>query len=779
MGRAGKNAIESKNNIYNHTTFIIRKKLMRKITCIRRWSGVLLLSFILSACENKMDEHYKIPDWLKGSAWEVLESRGDYSIFLQGIELAGFKPIVEGKSILTVMAPNVDAFRTYLTSKGVSSIDQLPKTEISKLIGFHLMYYSYSKSMLENYRPDGVENSLFAAGLYYKHRTKSQDPIEQVTIYEESTGEDGLPVSTSRNITLYHPERFLPVFSYHLFNSKRIDPVYNYEYFYTGSTWTGENGFNVSNASVTEYGIVTDNGYIYTIDKVLEPLETIFTELTNDMSTYSRFLAMYEQYALYEQNVELTTNYGNGSDLYLHGHGNDLPPIAYEWPTSNFRSISTLSSTAYSVFAPSNTAFDAFFESYWHPGGYNSFNEVDPIAMSYMLGNHVYSGLVVFPEEITRGDIITRYNTKINIDVTKVKDRKMCVNGVFYGLEEMAVPEIYRAVTGAAFREKRFSWYLFLLKNSSLLESLTSPDVNMIALMPTNEQLATLDIVRDAEGNLMILEDGIPVALSASAMQNIVNMHLVTGGSALPSSGTRVIRTNSPFNYWYVKDGKITTSAIYTAGKVNNANYDPFVNFSEELFNGEHWSNGSVYSYSGEVFMPTGSQHLSELLSIDRDATRPFYQFARLIQGSDLVSNGALNFIGTHFVVFIPTNEAITQAITAGRIPGVSTDGTITDRALLSDYLQYYFLSANVNGIVDYPYVGGDCTGTFNTSKVVDRTPTGVIYARLSIDENAGKLSLRTNNGTVVEIDERFDYFPFTYSDGGFHLIKDVMEYTN
>ncbi|MDR2130650.1 MAG: fasciclin [Odoribacteraceae bacterium] len=748
-----------------------------KKTCIQRGWSLFLLSFLLFACESKMDEHYKIPDWLKGSAWEVLEDRGNYAIFLKGVELAGFKPIVEGKSILTVMAPDDAAFQAYLTAKGVSSIDQLPKEELSKLIGFHLMYYSYSKSMLENFRPDGEENSTYAAGLYYKHRTKSQDPIEQVTVYEEGVDTDGVPTYTPREITLYHPERFLPVFSHHLFKSKRIDAASNYEYFYPGSRWDGDEGFNVSNARVTGYGIVTDNGYIYTIDKVLEPLETIYKELTKRADAYSRFLDMYGQFARFAKDDELTTNYGNGTDLYLYGHGDQLPPIAYEWSTSNFRSISTLSSVAYSVFAPSNAAFEAFFESYWRPGGYTSFDEVDDIAMSYMLGNHVYSGLVVFPEEITRGDIVTLYNTKINIDVTKVQDRKMCVNGVFYGLEEMAVPEIYRAVPGAAFREKRFSWYLYLLKHSSLLESLTSLDVSMVALMPTNDQLATLGIVKDVNGDLMIEEDGIPVPLSSAMMQDIVNMHLVTGGTALSASGLKVIRTNSPFNYWYLKEGKITTSATFTAGKVNNASYDPFVSFSEVLFDGTRWSNGHVYAYPGEVFMPAGSQRLAALLSIDRDATRPFYQFASLIQGSNLVSDGTLNFIGPRFIVFIPTNEAITAAIAAGRIPGVSTDGTVTDRAALSEYLRYYFLPTDVNGIVDYPYIGGDCAGTFSTSRVAETTPTGPVYARLSILDDGNKLSVRTSENVEVKVDERFDYFPFAYQDGGFHLIEDILEY--
>lgn len=740
----------------------------------------LLLPMLFLACEDKMDKHYEVPDWLKGSAWEVLEDRGNYTIFLQGIELAGFKPIVEGKSILTIMAPNDAVFQTYLTSKGYQSIREMhtqKPMEVKKLIGFHLMYYSYSKSMLENFRPNGIDNTEYAAGLYYKHRTKSQDSLEMFTV--TTTSPDGSTIEgESKQYAIYHTERFLPVFSHYLFNSKRIDAAYNYEYFYPNSSWTGQSGFNVSNASVNEYGIIADNGYVYAIDQVLEPLETIYTELKQRSSTYSRFLQMYDQYAVFVKDEDLTTNYGNGTDLYLRQHDNDLPPIACEWPVSDYTSIATLSAEAYSVFAPSDAAFENFFESYWKPGGYTSLEEVDPVAMSYILGNHVYSGLVVFPEEITRGDIKTEYGTKIDIDVTKVQDRKMCVNGAFYGLEEMKVPEMYRSVTGPAFREKRFSWYLSILKGSGLLESLMSPDVQITALMPSNQQLETEGISRDAEGNLMEIVDGIPIVLSNSKMLNIVNMHLVTGGNDLTAiSGTKVIRTNIPFNYWYFNNGKITNSAIYTVGKVENAAYDPFINLKEITFENAAWNNGTVYEYSGNLLQEYTSESLSKLLSIDKDVRRPFYEFATLIQKSNLAGSDALNFISGRFIAFIPTNEAIRQAIQEGRIPGVSTNGNVTDKTQLDNYLKYYFISTDINGIVDYPYVGGESAGDFSTYRELERNAEGVTYARLNILDDGTKLSIKNNNGTVVEVVAAYDYFPLAYKDGCFHLLKDVIEY--
>ena len=114
-----------------------------------------------------------------------------------------------------------------------------------------VIYYSYNKEKLVNFRPTGntetEEEQNVAAGLYYKHRTRSSDaPTIETT-------------ATGSSVMVYHLERYLPVFSYRYFQTKGIDAKSNYEAFYPNSTWTGDNGFNVSNASVKEYGIIANN----------------------------------------------------------------------------------------------------------------------------------------------------------------------------------------------------------------------------------------------------------------------------------------------------------------------------------------------------------------------------------------------------------------------------------------------------------------------------------------------------------------------------------------
>ena len=62
---------------------------------------------------------------------------------------------MEGKSILTVMAPDNAAFSAYLEKHGYSDISEINLDELKKVIGFHHRYYSYNKSKLVNFRPEG------------------------------------------------------------------------------------------------------------------------------------------------------------------------------------------------------------------------------------------------------------------------------------------------------------------------------------------------------------------------------------------------------------------------------------------------------------------------------------------------------------------------------------------------------------------------------------------------------------------------------------------------
>lgn len=755
--------------------------MKNRIKLKRPWFGlyVLLWLTLFSSCDDdKMNEHYKVPSDAK-SIWEALTEKGNYSIFLEAADATGFRSLLEGRSILTVMAPDNNAFSSYLEGKGYSSIDEMDKEELSKLIGFHLLYYSYNKERLVNFCPEGDlatnEDLVKSAGLYYKFRTWSSSSPTVETLLD-------------KNYTVYHLDRYIPVFSHLFFEVKGIDAKTNYEYFYPNSTWTGADGFNVSNASVKEYTLMATNGYIYTVNQVLEPLETIYTEM-KDRPEYSIFFKLYNNYTSYSYDKTLSDDYGTAlgvDSLYLHRHG-ELPPIAMEWPVSSFQNVSLLSTVGYGIFAPSNNAMNNFFENFWKVGEYESLYDVDPLLMEYFLYQFVYSGSIVFPEEITKGKIKNLFGVPFNyVNPATVKDKAICVNGSFYGMDELKNPALFEAVVGPTFQYKKYISYLYALHGSKLLTSYASLDTRYTLLIPDNIQMAGsgYELKTNTTGtSLQMNSENGWVDVSSTTMQNMANMHTINGIGGLKTTGKQAYPVQTTFSYLFVKDGQITSNALFN--KLLEPDYvatggNPFVPFKEITYAGGDWSNGKAYSYENpEIFMPESSDGLAYALAICNDNRYPYNSFVQLLKKAGMVNGTTIPIlIGSRFIAFIPTNEAITAAIANNEIPGIkngtmNADGTVTvadenyDVKNLKEYLQSHFLRSTENTIATYPYLGsGFKTGTYTT----------VSAKKLGYIDNGNSLNITIEGGSgQSKVISKYDYFPFAFKDGCLHLIEKIF----
>lgn len=738
---------------------------------------LLLLPLLILSCEDKMEEHYNAPSWLKGSAWKVLEEKGNYSIFLKGIELAGYRPILEGKNILTVIAPDDVAFSAYLQGHNYTNIEEMPSDERNKLIGFHLLYYSYNKEQLINFRPEGDlitdDKKEINAGLYYKFRTRSNNiPTKEMDL------------SNGKLRTVYHLDRFVPIFSYCFFNTKKLNAETNYEYFYPNSTWNANEGFNVSNASVKEYGIIADNGYIYAVDQVVTPLETIYTELENNKD-YSIFFDLYNKFSTYEYDEFLSKDYATslGTDsLFIHRHGIDLPAIAMEWYSSDYTQIADNASKAYSVFAPDNTAIIKFFNDFWSLGEYDSIDDIDNKVIKYMILQYLYSESVAFPEEIQKGFLKNVYGMPFNFDLSAVKDKAMCVNGTFYGLNAIETPILFASVVGPAFRNKNCNYYLYMLDGSNLVTSYASQDAKYTLLLPTNEQIESTGIYLKSYTTGNVLQEETEngwTNISTTQMQEIVNIHTSTEGVEIKKTGTQVFTTQTGFNYWYVKNGGITNSASFNQILEPDNITNPFVTFTEVKNGREDWNNGKTYYYNNsELFTAESTDGLAHRLAVCNDQRYAYYAFAQLLQKANMITstNNILGIMGSRFISFIPTNDAIKKALAEDKIPGIhagsfdsngNLNASSVDTNTLQSYLLSYFLLDRDNVITSYPYPKSNMkSDIYNTANI----PKKIKYTDLG-----NSMRVQLDNGDTAHVISDFDYFPFAFNDGCFHLIDTVL----
>lgn len=730
----------------------------------------IVLLAVFYSCESELDKYYETPGWLKGNAWQVLESKGNHKLFLAAVERSTkdlkYMDLVQGKGIITVMAPTDEAFQNYLDSKGYSSVETMPIDELDKMVGFHLLYYSFSKSDLENYNPRGSGTENKYPGIYYKFRTKSTDGVIEMV---DNTVEVG---SVTRKVI--RKERFLPVYSFNYFGTYGLDAKSNYEYFYPNSTWTGDNGFNVSNASVEDYAIVTDNGYVYTLNQVLEPLETIYNEMKKSPD-YDLFRNSYDRFIQFVYDEASTTEY-QGTDSLFQQYYSGLTSIANEWTTGSnvpssidYANLGNLSSIAYTLFVPDNAAMQAFFNKYW-ADYYPSLDQVNFIPLVAFLQNHVTVGML-FPSQIESGQYETSLGTTIQIDRNTPDFKKACVNGAIYGLTDVFTPDLFDKVSEMALRDPQYDHFLRMISSTSTFQLLTSDAIQFKLFLPPNSMIINNTTLegrmisyenknprRFGAQQLMIETDDQPQPMSASRMATIANSHI--GVELISQKGDEAIyRTPQTYNYIFTKGDRVFSTALYN---INDAEISDRI--PKAVKYPKTWSNGEAYQLTGADASALVPEHrlFKSMISAPVSSDHPWYMFRYLVEASGMSTQGFPFLQGDRFIIFIPKGDAIVEGANTGKIP-------FTPQEAVAEFLKPYFIKVSDSNLLDYPFSG---TG-INTELVSFGRNAQGQNIKFKLTDDGTNLYIEDVKGNKVKVNT---YFPRIFSDGAVYMIDGLLE---
>ncbi|MCC8087683.1 MAG: fasciclin domain-containing protein [Rikenellaceae bacterium] len=762
-----------------------------------KWTAFLFLVVsLLCSCEKERDKYYDEPDWLRGNAWEVLEQDGDYSIFLRGIEITGYKDMVNGKGIITVLAPTDEAFRAYFADHGISSIEEMEKDDVIALIGFHLVYYSYSKEMFANYRPEGANAEIdYNAGIYYKFRTRSQDPYTYMV-------DESLEWKPLRKI--YHRERFVPIFSTYLFRTYGIDDKTNYEYFYPDTEWPDQDGivFNISNAQVDEYEIITNNGYLYKIDQVLEPLETMYDIIVQE-DNYSEFVELYDKFLEIEYDDDLTSSYGQSAldSIFVLAHGGGLPNISSEWAVSDYASLATLASYTSMVLAPNNNAINNFFTQNWYVGGYPTLDDVDILPINLFLKGHAYANVdfILFPEVVESGLLSSDYTGIIEFDTQSAQLHKIASNGVLYGLNEVIESYYFKGAFRPVYTFEKFRYFMYFINRGTASSMLALASTNGITLFAPNNDIFTYGPGYDGytfkwNGNATSIDDeplvyidveGQEASLLASWVNDIMNNQVSTG--VISQGGNqKIYKTFNSFEYLLMDEDAelIFSSALFNTGD----DYDAPKYQKAENQGGMGTETYELMlndSRSGSIL---GKEKTTLLAAFSGDLPRrygesgsPYQSFFSLITNTDfLLTSPTFDFtLLSRTVIFAPTEEAIQRGYADGTIAmspiqdGDDSETIAAKREYFSNYLQRYFINSYSSGslAVDYPFPGA--VGSNQQLVTYKRRADGRTYHTFTLIDNGNNLQIMDEKGNTVNV---VSVFPNIYINGAAYLIDGLLE---
>ncbi|MGL5682367.1 MAG: fasciclin domain-containing protein [Marinifilaceae bacterium] len=540
---------------------------------------VLLSLLMFCSCSDEWNKKDEVSgDGLKrGTPYEILEKEGNYTVFLSAVDKAGYRDLFDGKGLSTIFVPDDAAFATYFAKKGISGVNDMDSLAVADLIGHHVLRFAYRRQELNNFQPQtGMED---LPGVNYRHPSILTPPIE--AFYD---------VKNRKNVKVYNQTRYLSVFSDNMFTSLGVASNYNYEYFYPNTQWSAGKGIGIGNAVLTTDEIETDNGYMYKIDQVAEPLRTVYKSFRDD-DNYSVVRSLFDKFLTYSYSASLSQKYAAvGDSLYTVGveSSKNYPfaSIADEW-TSNGVWETPQFANAFNAFMPNNQAVENYFNLYWNdhsaslPDHYYSIEELDKLHLYYLLENHILTSNPAFPDRIKhvlRNSWGQPYSFDPDVDVLR---KEICSNGVFMGINKVEEPAIFRGLTKQVFQSPSYNVFAYMLSKSGLLQNLSNAGDEITLFIPSNGALTDAGYSINDPGTTL---ENVTIRLNSanvatSALTGFIYSHV------LPFRLTEDIvngtptwyETEKPGTYIMIGDGKITledgtsVATIVNSYKDNNA----------------------------------------------------------------------------------------------------------------------------------------------------------------------------------------------------------------
>jgi hypothetical protein len=687
---------------------------------------ILLITFLFS-CRKEFEEKYAKPDWLVGTVYDqLLKSSKDFnsqtktSLFTEAIDSLGLKDKLS-KGAWTFFVPSDSAIQVYLTQRGITSLLQLPREELNRLVLHHLFKYAYNDYQLlnlnlsqYNFTPDVAASY---SGYVWRFLTQCTDA---------NSSETSIVNGETREIAGL--QKVVPLFSTEYFtNIAQCDALSSYNYFYPASVWSG---LNLAAANIKRRNIVCDNGYVHIIDKVVEPLPNL-RQIIATNPDYSLFYHILSRFATYSVNNTATAARPNGGDINYDGVVENLYDIFYSGLINPGNELTTALTSAFTMCPPNNDALNQYLES----TALKYYNNIDSVPLSFfrpLIAAHLASS-IYWPSIIKDKQAINSNSEYMAFDPdADVKTKVVASNGLMYGLNKVLIPNYHKSLAGQLI-DPAYSVFITALEQSGVLtNNLQYLSNNYTVFVPTNTLLSDSGIVYDPVTKIIKYPDPVtkePLPLSGYNLQQFVQSYIAKGKynnlseiKYLTTINNKIIKVVDDLNIQ--GGGNIENNETVSLTKVNSS-----------------CENGDIYLVDKMIKQPKGN--LGYYLK------QRFPAFFNLLNESGLVGTSVGSSITDYNrysigVLYSSSNSATVFAISDLAV----TNQNLTTTADKDQFCRYLMVN-NVNAIP------GDNFNNVPFNTVLKDTaasePGMTINAKIRLNTLNNALNLINNTGTQVK----------------------------
>ncbi len=719
------------------------------MTKIKSILWVVLIFLALLSCRDETSI-YDRPVWLEGKVYTQILGQPELSDFAKCIEKIEYDKILDVSGSYTVFAPSNEAFKLYFASSPkYKSIDDIPVNELEQLVKYHIVQNPWSKIQLRSLDIYGWIDTLDLNNNEpkgFKRETLLLDKDIKYGVAGSGLGRnykniiiDTLQSNWYRKVTT-DSRKYAPIFYQEYFSIHDLNKS-DYE-FYFDRPFDDSNDIHFAGAKVLGNEIPAENGFVYIIDRVVQPLGNAAQILAKQEGSnrYTDFLEVMNLFPVFEYNAKKTleqsgANLGQAVDSLF-----DLsfPKLTFDFsgektsPPSGTYGLPQNVTIRYhhGLMAPTNDAFQRFINEYLKvPNGWGTLAAA-PEHIKRIIANTYMSINTIYPSNFQKGF----YNGELDIvklDETNIVQKEFGSNSTFIGLKEAIVPRAFKSVTGPIYMQRGFSKIMYAIEASGLLSALKRQGQNYMLfaesdLNTSRDSSLLYNVAKETFSLFQIIPgNSKEYAIPLNDLRTLLLNHIAVDHPK--GVARKEFVPNLAGNYIIINNetGIVSGTGLTTAGYRGSALAPeiPTV-LSEAADNGTTYEIKNWFSFSSPSLFTKMSGDFPKFHALLRKA------------GLTIDKEYRYNFISDNdfYTVFVPSDEALNNA-------GVDA----LPLAQLRNLLLLHFVQG------DMIFTDGRKPATYYETARVDEKSTAftTVYTKIYVKPGIDKIEFMDKSGTI------------------------------
>lgn len=753
--------------------------------------SILVLVLALNSCRKDVIDKYERPEWLEGKVYTQILKYEDLSTFAKCLEITKYDTVINVSGSYTVFAPTNEAFELFFKENpNYKSLEDIPLEKLTNIVKYHILQNPWSKDQLRsldiygwideddeyNNKPRGYKRQTILLNKDKKYGIKINPlDIDEVIIVDSTKS------SWNRRI-ITDSRKYAPIFYQEYFSINNLN-LSDYSFYFNRSFDSPENIYYV-NAKVFDDDIFAENGFVYKVDRVVEPLKNASEILADEK--YSKFLELINQFPSLNYNEEKTFKQPGASQGLMVDSLFDLsfPDLTFNIYNEITKAPTGLNSSSNStirfhhgLMAPTNNAFDEFIKEYIENN--NSWGSLDltPIKVKRIIAKTYFSINSIYETDINKGFFNAELD-EINLDNSSIIDKRYGSNCTFIGMDKAIVPRAFSSVTGPVYLKRGYKTVLNAIEFSGLLSSLKKSDTEKTLLVVSDLQLnrdsSLIYIYKKFDNSVLESFKAVTVFptikeynLNQSDLRTLLLNHVAVETPQKLASIEFLETLSGNHMIWNNVNGTVQGTSKSTIGFLGATPIDVVpIQISSNADNGTTYEINSWLNYKSE-----------EIFSIISNKFPEFHQLLNKA-GFSLPKEYRYNFLSSNkrYTIFVPSAKAIqdVQADTLSNenlerfiklhfIEGdlIFTDGknqpgyyATTYNQTISGTTQTKNIKLKILPGIDEINVAGKSGNTFVKVELTDKS--NLISAKIVGEIEGVVIPATTTTGVIHQVDKAF-----------------------